>query len=167
MRPGRDGSLGGRVREGEGGRGTWPRGAACEAKAGNVQRAVRVHVRDCRAEGEGQLGREGQGTESCGMPVAAAASAGWEPWTHCTWPRRGRAPCGRWEHGGWYNAIACLTPGLRGDQTRMHHPLGDGGVGRERSEKPQQVYSSGKGEGAAPGWAGGLFLCLSGLTDDA
>lgn len=37
----------------------------------------RVHVRDCRAEGEGQLGREGQGTESCGMPDGAAASAGW------------------------------------------------------------------------------------------
>lgn len=85
MRTGRDSSLGGRVREGEGGRGTWPR-AACEAKAGNVQRAGRVHVRDCRAEGEGQLGREGQGTESCGMPDAAAASAGWEPWAHGTWP---------------------------------------------------------------------------------
>lgn len=51
--------------------------AACEAEAGNVQRAERVHVRDCRAQGEGQLGREGQGTESCGMPDAAAASAGW------------------------------------------------------------------------------------------
>lgn len=81
------------------------------SRQGNVQRAERVHVRDCRAEGEGQLGREGQGTESCGMPDAAAASAGWSHGIHCTWPGVGerRAAAGNTEEVyaiGWRAAVS-------------------------------------------------------------
>lgn len=117
MRTGKNGGSGGREVEVEGRRGTWPR-AACEAEAGNVQRAESVHVRDCRAAREGQLGREGQGTESCGMPDAAAASAGWSHGhTVCAWPGVESAS-GRWGHGGIRNWMAgiCLTPDFREDQ---------------------------------------------------
>lgn len=78
-------------------------------------------MRDCRAEDEGQLGREDQGTESCGMPDAAAASAGWSPWTHCMYmARRGERlwPLGNTEvrYTQLWMAGICLTPGSRQDQ---------------------------------------------------
>lgn len=151
VRTGDDGGSGGREVEVEGGRGTWPR-AACEAEAGNVQRAESVHVRDCRAAREGQLGREGQGTESCGMPDAAAASAGWSHGhTVCTWPGVESAS-GCWGHGGIRNWMAgvCLTPDFREDQDQEGPLVTARDGGRERGQKPQRVTAPGEGEGEAP-----------------
>lgn len=90
-----------------------------------MQRAERVHVRDCRAEGEGQLGREDQGTESCGMPDAAAASAGWSPWTHCMYmARRGER---LWPLGNTEVKVYAIVDGRHlshsGLQTRPGRPL--------------------------------------------
>lgn len=94
--------------EGGGGRGRARYMAQSSMRGRSRQRAkIRKGAceRDCRAEGEGQLGREGQGTESCGMPDAAAASAGWSHGqTHCTRPGV-ESTSGRWEHGGIRNGM--------------------------------------------------------------
>jgi hypothetical protein len=83
--------------------------------------------------------------ESCGMPdAAAAASAGRSHGYTVQWPGVGRAPCGRWEHGGGernWMATSCLTPGFTG-MTRK--PSDD--RGRGRSLKATASYRSGDGE---------------------
>lgn len=112
-----------------------------------MQRAERVHARDCRAEGDGQLGREGQGTESCGMPDAAAASAGWShgytvhgpAWESAVWPlgtrRRHTQLDGEYlSHSGLQRAPGSLlvTVGEGGSAVKSHSKLKLRGEGRGR-----------------------------------
>lgn len=145
FRAGKSSGPGGR---GGAGRGTWPR-AACEAEAGNVQRAERVHVRDCRAEGEGQLGREGQGTVSCGMPPTPQLQAldGAMDTLYVHGPAW-RAALAAGEHGGKVCAIGWrASVSLRGSRDDQEGLSGDGEGVRKRGQKPQRVTAPEEGGG--------------------
>lgn len=130
--------------EGGGGRGRARYMAQSSMRGRSRQRANSrkgACERDCRAEGDGQLGREGQGTESCGMPDAAAASAGWSH-GHTVHVPAWRAPlaAGNTEvyAMGWRASVSLRAP------ERAGKTAGDSEGGRERSQKPQRVTAPGR-----------------------